>query len=128
MQFVVKNTGKTPALDVVSMSKLIVATSSEPEPEFDPAILPRTFSGMVAPGGEIFTSLPLKKLVTPSDPSETINPETLSALQNGILRPYVYSRIEYKDIFGAAHWTEICYRLMANAEAYSCAKHNDADH
>lgn len=112
------NTGPTPALHVTTYNRVVIAVGAE-EPAIDWPDHPPENS-MLVPGQEVTI-----RTVTPQ-----VSPEIASAYAGGSARIYVLARVEYRDIFGNTHWTEVCkYHVHGNGpeEFHTCYSGNGID-
>jgi hypothetical protein len=94
----VANTGKTPALELISQSRILITASPPrmnrfPEPN---KIQSRT---ILAPGTSVANFSP--------DPW-TPRRDMFHAYRDGSQVLYVQARLQYRDIFQRPHWTTIC--------------------
>jgi hypothetical protein len=118
----VMNTGKTPALDLIPISKPYIWPITMLLPELDISEVTKAKSiGVLAPGhvGTGFTSdtLPDKQAA-------------LDAYNSGLNYYYVRARIDYSDVNGAKHWTTLCvYHIKGRplTEFNYCPDGNDVD-
>ncbi len=113
----IKNTGKTPATDVIFHARLqAISKGAVPNYSYGDT----GGSGMMLPQSigthEIGMGHPV-----PADTSR--------ALARGERTMFLHGRIEYKDIFGDEHWTNWCYYLEGyGLETFTAYKeHNDTD-
>ena len=117
--FFTKNSGRTPALNVrtIALKEPVWPVDGifyDPPLDFSPA--PWLTSGNVNPDVEIFADF-----VTP------ISEADRDSIVNQKLRIYVISKIEYKDVFGAAHWQTYCGYLLTGGAMATCQNGNAID-
>jgi hypothetical protein len=89
-----KNTGKTPAINVGSVEAAV--TNRSQIPNFEPKVEGLKYA--LSPNGADFLPYPLPT-------------QTALQLQHG-KKVYLYGTIFYSDIFGREHWTQFCYSLI----------------
>lgn len=114
----IKNTGKTPALDLTT----VLATRGRlPKQIADFNDMPRpTGHGILQPGGTVYL---VSDAVTP------LTKENFDALRFGNVIEWAYGRITYNDIFGCPHWTTFAQTLNTSALGLDYAGiQNEVDH
>jgi hypothetical protein len=124
---VIKNTGKTPARNIVIYS-IIEPVDAGRLPNFSYDGVPKLIGGLLSPN--IPATLPLNVLPD----AKTKQPALFSQEQLDIFKSkksviYAHGRIEYEDIFGNIHWMTYCSYLPfppISSMAF-CAEHNDTD-
>jgi hypothetical protein len=94
----IKNSGHTPAYDVLSFVEICVCAPTDESKLIVPAVLGNVSKNVVAPGHAITRSSTWPKKLEPSD---------IQAIKEGKLAIYIYGRVEYKDAFGHQRFTEL---------------------
>jgi hypothetical protein len=121
-----KNTGKTPsfALTTIPISEGVEAGQ---KPHFDYSGVKPIFYGLVQPNAPVLSSyIPFRNLATMAP--IPITQSGIDQLRTGKTTLYIHGRIDYRDAFRTAHWTEFCYYLLPTlVEFESCPTHNNAD-
>jgi hypothetical protein len=120
-----KNTGKTPARNIVSVAVVDPVTTGKPDFSYTEKHLQL---GTMQPSGEAF----IKVTATQSRSTGKDAPLTeplLEALKSGSIRLYVHGEITYEDIFRRPHLMTFCYFLLEpELNSYAaCPEHNDTD-
>jgi hypothetical protein len=117
------NTGKTPALDVITQAREIpVHTGSKFVPAFDKeptftqsrtTLFPNQIATSVVKGS--------KDVAATQSDVDFIN-------QSKEVTIYVIGRVCYKDVFGESHWARFCEIYSPAGKAYiSCTEYNEID-
>lgn len=96
----IRNSGQTPAFDVIHWAEIAVLQRSDEHKLAIPA-LNKIGSAAVPPNGEIFKTVIYQR---------KISPEEADAIRSHSLSVFVHGRIEYTDVFGAKHVTN--YRTV----------------
>lgn len=113
---VVKNSGKTPAYNVVIRSTLVLGPPKVTEKWPDPIAAPDESKGPLAPGGTV------AHMTT----GRAWKPEERAELAKGAVM-YFYGVIHYEDVFGRKQWTRFRHERMAGThELSACEAGNDA--
>jgi hypothetical protein len=120
----VKNTGRTPALNVREASGTAPVDGKpgtvlfKPMPRFDDD-KNYTLAGILTPdGGVSIMDLTYETPLTIGDRNDIIS---------GKLRMFVYGRVLYDDVFGDHHFITFC-KLLLNGGGYAtCPYHNEID-
>lgn len=115
-----KNTGKTPATNVSSVSYVtIVQIESSPD-----LALPR-------PTFKQKDYVPFDNISPDStrygDFVYNLTETDVERINGGRVRIYAWGRIQYDDVFGVHHWTTFCSFLLSGGAFAVCPKYNDAD-
>lgn len=120
--FHLKNTGKTPAMEVAVQARIYSWPEEPPPPEFD-SPGPGWSRGLASPGNTGFSFT--------SSPPLQFNTTQAFAYFSGTHKIYAHALISYLDIFKQPHWTKICiyhkYREPLGSWTY-CEHGNDTDH
>lgn len=120
-QFVVTNSGKSPALASTKiMAKSFRGSEFVPEYPPSPEDLPHYGGvGLVMPGMQI----PLTTQRT-----NPVTREAIEELRTGHMVLYIYGEITYKDIFNQPHYTHFCVFVHPTLDRVSfCKTYNDAN-
>ncbi len=148
----IRNTGKTPALDITAYFLIQLATIDGdlpflPEPGVErrvhknrpkslrplkpatraTATVRRIGTGAIFP--ESFTEASLNRATLENGkelPLPLTLPEALEIARGKVLI-YVIGRVEYFDEFGISHWTDFCHPTSDAPENRLCAEYNAAD-
>jgi hypothetical protein len=119
------NTGKTPALNVLPLSKVYIWNGEPPPiPRSEVEAAKPVSHGLLAPGtvpasGAAFSTSPF-----------IADKGSVDAYNSGKSRIYVRAILTYRDISGVNHWTTICILHFhgTSLEEFSyCQDGNDAD-
>ncbi len=107
-EFVIEiiNTGRTPAMDVITEAGAYIAT--EPRPETDKSSFVtknRTGPSKIVLGSKISATVPGPKT------GRGLPKEAMEEMRRGTLTFFIAGRIEYRDIFRRIHWTTFRYRV-----------------
>ena len=120
----IKNSGRTPALDVTIESRVFTRSAlTEKELSAESIGIPPS-NPVMGPGGT---------LTVPSTSSEAIcNQGQIDAVERGSHKLYAIGTIYYKDIFKFHHQTKFCFRISGTTYIkglgmVACAVHNDAN-
>jgi hypothetical protein len=100
-----RNTGETPAKNVVSWSRIAVISPRVEGRYNPPARLERHFSNVLGRGIPGNRSFWYRRALTP---------QQIADVGAGRLGIYVYGRLEYQDVFGKAHWTTYKYVYISS--------------
>lgn len=116
---IVTNSGKTPALKVTPLQRMVVSFTKEPliirynQPRTKPSI------GVLQPNA---------KLLLETDKTEPFTKEIISRLESGQVTLYVFGIITYEDIFKRSHKTTFCMYMSSDLSSMKiCETYNDAD-
>ncbi len=114
----IKNTGRTPAINVRSVGQRTGIHRSEdgtyPYPSFEHfALLPLE---NLNPDGELYGDMLLP-----------FTQQDKQLIDSGKVRVYFYGRIEYEDVFGGRHWRNFCTFLLPSGAFAMCQQYNDID-
>ena len=112
-----QNTGRTPALNVRSDSRIqnVAQTNRKltfPKFSFDNY----HYSGNIVPGESSY-----------SDITGTFRPEDRQDVLSHKTRTFVFGRIEYDDVFGVHHWLTYCSYLLVGGAFATCDRNNEMD-
>lgn len=126
MTGVIKNTGKTPARNIVMYSIIEVVYDGKP-PNFSYDGIKKAIGGFLPPNGQGI--LPLNTIPDlKTNQPVILTQEQLDLLKSRKADIYSHGRIEYDDIFGAHHWMTYCSYLQATLGGFAfCAEHNETD-
>lgn len=125
----IKNTGKTPARNLVIYS-IIEPVDAGKRPNFSYEGIPKIIGGFLPPNGRAF--LPVNVLVDltlPERPPAIFTQKQMDLFQGEKFGIYAHGRIEYEDIFGNPHWITYCSYIpnpLIGGFAF-CAEHNETD-
>jgi len=114
-RIVIENNGRTPALDVWMAKKAWVITKTQrrdlslPAPTFTK----RDFLATIQPNATPHLDVPFE-----------IDQEAIKAEK---VRYYIAGRIDYRDVFGAQHWSTFCLYLTPGGEWMFYSKFNEID-
>jgi len=120
-----RNTGETPAKNVVSWSRVAVFSPRVEDRYNPPARLDNRFSHTLGRGIPGSRSVWYRRALTP---------QQIVDVRTGRLGIYFYGRIEYQDIFGRPHWTT--YKFVYTTSVFPpigggmfniCLSGNDSD-
>lgn len=123
----VKNTGKSPAMDIVCrMSGITITKPRIHVLKYSdityPADLPITKQGTLFPGQRF----PLSVNSSPTEPKK--QKVWFENIQKGDWIQYFFGEVQYKDIFGKSHWTHFCSRFVpATKSGTPCPIYNGTD-
>lgn len=115
VNILIKNTGKTPAINVSSI--LGGTPSLDQIPKLDEFPNPRVNCGLIAPDGTDHIS------------SAIVPQNVFDSIGNGRVF-YIYGTIWYNDIFGNRHWSQFCDAMVKIGDQVqfdSAAIHNSCD-
>lgn len=122
---IIKNTGKTPALNTVIYA-IIEPVLTEERPNFLYTGIKSFSAGMLAPNGTGHIGpLPIPK--AGSTEAAIFSQEQIDLLKQTRFGIYMHGRIEYADIFGNNHWTTYCSFLLPTGGFAHCYEHNETD-
>jgi hypothetical protein len=124
LQLSIQNSGQTPAIDLTNLSILLPRPYPLPE-NMDLTIpIPETQK-------EAGITLHPREADFGSILTRTVEPPQYAAIKMGIARLYAFGTINYKDVFGTAHWTHFCYSFYGEGATLtkwvSCPRYNDTD-
>jgi hypothetical protein len=121
----IQNSGQTPAIDLTVSA--ILFPRPYPLPKDMDLTIPVDPNGIE---GSTITLHP-KQIGFGSKLPRTIEPLQYQAIKLGIARLYAFGIVNYKDIFGIAHWTHFCYYFNGDGpnltEWRGCPRYNDTD-
>lgn len=122
----IRNTGKTPALNLIIYS-IIEPVLSGDRPNFSYVGIKSFSGGMLPPDGKgILPFNPLTDVKLKQ--AALFTKEQLEALNNETFSIYTHGRVEYDDIFGYPHWMTYCSYLSVSFSGFAfCNEHNDTD-
>lgn len=145
VEVALKNTGKTPAKNVVMIARWD-ATPEGIKPNYateegDKNRVKGVFisRALIAPNAEYFRKIePFQPILDSFDTSESLSVEAkeigkksyLKMFTDGAVVLYIHGRIDYEDIFHCRHWTTFCSQLVLDHEKATtnvCEEHNDTD-
>jgi hypothetical protein len=122
---VIKNTGQTPAHDVVMYARAVILPTALP-PNFDfraPADLSGGSVMMLGPNQDRFTSAILPRRLSFAELRGIFTAQTV--------RLYVYGTVTYRDAFKRRRWTNFCYSIVWLPRRgnmwHATTRHNDAN-
>jgi hypothetical protein len=119
MDVILKNSGQTPASNVVSHT--VTEVVSLANPIFDTAFIPKSSSSKIINPGENFyihTSL------------HSLNQDMINAIKNGSSAVFVWGQVRYKDVFGIQRVTKYRWRYGISGFPYfltTCEEGNEAN-
>lgn len=99
-----KNSGKTPALDVVHLGDITFDTFPTPQSKLIVGEAMDKIASVIGP--DVVTNRNFKI-------HQPLNAAQIASLRSGDAAVYVFGTITYKDVFGVAHFTK--YRVMYHA-------------
>jgi cell division protein FtsL len=105
-----KNTGTTPAFNVVDTSRLDSFPTTAPA--FKPFVKGANY-GILQPGEQIFQTMYL----------ENLTPDNVTAFKSSLV--HVYGRIDYHDAFGVARWATFCRLILNTGAQAECPEQAD---
>jgi len=115
-----KNTGRTPAINIKSVTKRDVTARDAGGKFLEPPFVYRdadyVFNGNLTPDGSSYGDF--VKPFTSTDLDRIISQK---------VRMYVHGRVEYDDVFGANHWINFCTFLLPTGAWATCPDHNEMD-
>lgn len=122
--FGVKNTGLTPAYEVKNSWNIGIGVYPMPEDfDFSKSEYGDYGSVTVFPGT-------LEKIGINADFRQKFTPNQFNMIKAGFQRLYVWGVVNYKDVFGANHFTHFCFSYFISREpdrAFEiCSRYNDA--
>jgi hypothetical protein len=115
----VRNTGRTPALNVRTVTaKQGIEKNNGTFMRPNVNYLNGSFvtAGNITPDGETF-----------SDFVAPFTAEDLDRIMSDKVRIFVHGRVEYDDVFGIHHWTDFCQFLLGGGAYAICPYHNGID-
>lgn len=119
VQFRIRNTGTTPALNYVSQTRMDLRPD---EPTSGITEVPEPRRNVVPPGTTTLLS---------RSPDWVPSTAAITLYRAGQFFLFIQIRISYDDIFGDSHWTTMCMRhafgTPLNQSEY-CSTGNDVDH
>jgi hypothetical protein len=116
----IKNSGKTPALNVQLFSQEEPIKRGE-KPTFSYAERNSKTKGILPPNATMTINLNTTKGVS-------MNKETMEQLGKEDYVIYVYGKIIYDDVFGESHWIKFCSYLRADFKGYDIySEYNEID-
>jgi len=101
----IKNSGQTPAYDVVSWLQIAVVALEQENTLVFPTPMQQVSANNLGPGSMMTKGLWFDRPITAPEVQE------IQSVQKGI---YAYGRIEYRDAFGTNHFTN--FRLRYNGK------------
>jgi hypothetical protein len=119
------NTGKTPAIDVVPISKVLIWHGEPPPTHFGISTKGALSRSILAPG----TGTGSKASFTTD--SFKLDAQQIDAYRRRQSSVYVHAKVFYTDTFDDLHWTTICisHEFGMPLDSFSfCEKGNDVDH
>ncbi|MFZ0274435.1 MAG: hypothetical protein WB524_15125 [Acidobacteriaceae bacterium] len=117
----VKNSGRTPAIDVRTVTgRTVVEASEVPDLSLSPPAYKR--SQFVTDGNINPDSMNFSDFVLP------VTVEDVDRINTMKVRVYVHGRIEYRDVFGAPHWNTFCFFFLPGGAFAIYSKYNEMDH
>jgi len=97
---IIKNSGQTPAHNVIHYSLVDIAPFSEEERMSAPLVMEQNFKATLPPGGTNSADRMMDRVPTQ---------EEIDSIKKGESAAWVYGAISYEDVFGVSHRTN--YRL-----------------
>ena len=124
----IKNTGKTPALDVTALAcASVVKKNVKPTFSYNKILDPIQSRMIILPNDEKTTEINIEDSQRISADGK-LTKEAIDYLNSGKETIYIYGKITYKDIFDEQHWTTFCY-IYNPVDGYSiiCEEYNNMD-
>lgn len=120
-----KNTGKTPALsvDIVAVGQAVL-NESDRELSYERFHKIKNQYIPANGGGPIIVS----PINSPNGKPRPVTAEIMNLLQKDNLTLFVHGHVDYKDVFGGAHWLNFCMKMAPpfNSGFVLCDDHNDS--
>jgi len=119
---VVKNVGRTPAMDVIS----VIGLAEKPKGR-EIALTDIKYPGNPSYFGALYPSVStlIGKNLERTTPTQAADIENW---KSGATIVYIFARVTYKDVFNEPHWAHFCAQIQNDlASVHACQIYNDID-
>lgn len=127
-----QNTGRTPALNLVTVNKLETVGLGGHAPDFEYSKSEASPPVVLFPGSITTIKIDTNRSSAQGNALQHLTTPEVEALQSGAVKIYVYGSIWYDDTHGHSHRTDYCFiyipdRPFSGANFGTCKAHNYAD-